>query len=219
MECLMGYRQSTIPQRSMKIKLLHNYLHMKNTFSICLLIVSHSVCMGQKYIVTKEEDSIVRSIETKYNLWKKDSINLRKSNHKFKCVPQDLSGNVQYLYKDTQLQYIKTNVKSKEEYNYQEFFLENGSLKYYISQVKVVVIAPKTKDKKIILKIHRYYFRSQQLILCLHKEAEGTPANVEAKLNVTEEVIVKGNKEMLLRTIDELIPKDKPNAIQKYYCD
>jgi len=29
MEGLMGYRQSTIPQRSMKIKLLHNYLHMK----------------------------------------------------------------------------------------------------------------------------------------------------------------------------------------------
>ena len=32
MEGLMGYHQSNIPQRSMKIKLLHNYLHMKNYF-------------------------------------------------------------------------------------------------------------------------------------------------------------------------------------------
>jgi len=192
---------------------------MKNLFSIYLLILSLSVCMGQMQSVQKEVDSIVKSIDTQYNLWKKDSSNLRKSNHKFKCVQLELTGNVQYIYKDTQLQYIKTSVQSKEEYNYQEFFLENGSLKYYISQVKVVVIDPKTKDKKIILKIHRYYFRSQQLILCLHKEAEGTPANVVAKLNATEEVKVKGNKDMLLRTIDELILKDKPYAIQKYYCD
>jgi len=192
---------------------------MKKLFSIYLLILSLSVCMGQMQSVQKEVDSIVKSIDTQYNLWKKDSSNLRKSNHKFKCVQLELTGNVQYIYKDTQLQYIKTSVQSKEEYNYQEFFLENGSLKYYISQVKVVVIDPKTKDKKIILKIHRYYFRSQQLILCLHKEAEGTPANVVAKLNATEEVKVKGNKDMLLRTIDELILKDKPYAIQKYYCD
>jgi len=33
MEGLMGYRQATIPQRSMKIKLLHNYLHMKIYYS------------------------------------------------------------------------------------------------------------------------------------------------------------------------------------------
>jgi len=46
MEGLMGYRQSNIPQRSMKIKLLHNYLHMKFILKMRQSLTSKKAMFG-----------------------------------------------------------------------------------------------------------------------------------------------------------------------------